>query len=71
MKVLVMSNSMALHVWLEACRQQGHSVIAIEGHPPEGDVYLNCERVTQPIDFAWRNTVTGETVTIEYQVVDV
>jgi hypothetical protein len=59
-------NKPELDLWLDQARILGHDCLAIKGPALDGMTYEDGEPVLRPVNVAWRNVHTGDTIDIIY-----
>ena len=63
---LTIANKKVLDAWLNF--RKYHSLSSLKGTPPEGAAYDDGTPMTNLINVAWRDNVTGEEQQIEYSL---
>lgn len=65
----VIENKKELDDFMNFARQAGHNISSAKGLAPEGAMYSDGELISMPVNVAWKNDFTGESINISYKKV--
>ena len=66
MKNYIIKNQAEISEFMSAAQTNGHVLFAVKGAPPVGAEYSDGDLIVNPVNVAWLNKTTCESIEIQY-----